>query len=225
MKIAIFHNFLDNIGGAEKATLILARELNADIYTTIVDEEKIKKIGIKASIKTIGWIPKNPPLRQQITEMRFNALRLKEKYDFYIISGDWALSAARHHKPNLWIVYSPTRELWDLYEHSREKYVRWYCRYLFDVWVIWHRRLMIKNIKHVTHIISTSKNVQKRVLKYLNKKSDIIYPPVDTREFYNKPPQDYWLSVNRLIPHKRVEVQIKAFAELPEERLIIFLCF
>src|SRR3989338_3763935 len=220
MKIAIFHNFLDNIGGAEKATLILARELNADIYTTVVDEEKIKKIGIKASIKTIGWIQKNPPLRQQGTLFRFKNIKLSG-YDFYIISGDWALSAARHHKPNLWIVYSPTRELWDLYEHSRKKYVPWYGKLAFDAWVMWNRRAMLKNIEYVNHIISTSKNVQKRVLKYLNKKSDIIYPPVDTSTFYNKPPKNYWLSVNRLIPHKRVEMQIKAFVELPEERLII----
>jgi hypothetical protein len=39
MKIAIFHNFLDNIGGAEIVTLILARELNADIYTTNINHE------------------------------------------------------------------------------------------------------------------------------------------------------------------------------------------
>ena len=41
MKIAIFHNFLDNIGGAEIVGLILARELDADIYTTNIDNEKI----------------------------------------------------------------------------------------------------------------------------------------------------------------------------------------
>ena len=44
MKIAIFHNFMDNIGGAELVDLILARELNADIYTTNIDEEKIRKL-------------------------------------------------------------------------------------------------------------------------------------------------------------------------------------
>jgi len=34
MKIAILHNFLDNIGGAEIVALTLARELDADVYTT-----------------------------------------------------------------------------------------------------------------------------------------------------------------------------------------------
>jgi len=41
MKIAIFHNFMDNIGGAEIVGLTLARELNADIYTTNIDKSKL----------------------------------------------------------------------------------------------------------------------------------------------------------------------------------------
>ena len=45
MRIAIFHNFMDNIGGAELVDLLLARELGADIYTTNIDREKIEKTG------------------------------------------------------------------------------------------------------------------------------------------------------------------------------------
>jgi len=45
MKIAIFHNFMDNIGGAEIVALTLARELEADIYTTNIDFLKIEKMG------------------------------------------------------------------------------------------------------------------------------------------------------------------------------------
>ena len=41
MKIAVFHNFMDNIGGAELVGLLLARELNADFYTTNINKEKI----------------------------------------------------------------------------------------------------------------------------------------------------------------------------------------
>ena len=44
MKIAVFHNFMDNIGGAERVGLTLARELNADFYSTNIDQEKINKM-------------------------------------------------------------------------------------------------------------------------------------------------------------------------------------
>ena len=111
MKIAIFHNFLDNIGGAEIVTLTLARELNADVYTTNIDYDKIKKMGFEnIVIKSIGKIPINAPFRQQMALWRFRRLKLKN-YDFYIIAGDWAISGAVNNKPNLWYVHSPIREI------------------------------------------------------------------------------------------------------------------
>ncbi len=56
MKIAIFHNYMDNIGGAEKVGLTLAKELKADFYSTLVDREKIKKVG-RASSPTGNPLP------------------------------------------------------------------------------------------------------------------------------------------------------------------------
>ena len=69
VKIAVFHNFLDNIGGAEMVSLTLARELNADIYTTNVDREKIEKMGftdVTQRIFSVGKVPVNAPWRQQL---------------------------------------------------------------------------------------------------------------------------------------------------------------
>ena len=67
MKIAIFQNFLDTVGGAEVVGLTLARELNADLYTTNINREKIKEMGFTdVRIKSIGKVPVNAPFRQQI---------------------------------------------------------------------------------------------------------------------------------------------------------------
>ena len=103
MKIAIFHNYMDNIGGAEMVGLLLSRELDADIYTTNIDDEKIRKMGfLDGRIKTIGKVPKNAPFRQQIALKRFRNFKTEEKYDMHIIEGDWAISGAVKHKPNMW---------------------------------------------------------------------------------------------------------------------------
>jgi len=45
MKIAIFHNYMDNIGGAEIVGLTMAMELGADLYSTNIDRKKIAKLG------------------------------------------------------------------------------------------------------------------------------------------------------------------------------------
>jgi glycosyltransferase involved in cell wall biosynthesis len=222
MKIAIFHNFMDNIGGAEYVDLILARELNANIYTTNIDKEKIQKMGFSTdNIYSIGKIPINAPFKQEFAYWKFRKLNLEKKYDFYIIAGDWAMSAAIHNKPHFWYVYSPTREIWDLYEYVRKNNVEAWKRFIFDFWVFIRRIINKKDSQKVEKIISISKNVQDRVKKYLNRDSIIIYPPTETLKYYYKKSKGYWLSVNRLLFQKRVDIQMKAFSKIPDEKLII----
>jgi glycosyltransferase involved in cell wall biosynthesis len=226
MRIAIFHNFIDNIGGAEIVGLTLARELNADFYTTNIDEEKIKKMGFSdIKLKSIGKIPINAPFRQQAALWRFGKLNLKGKYDFFIIGGDWAVSAAVNNKPNLWYVYSPIREIWDLYRYTRQDIVPLPWRWAFDAWVYYNRYLNKKYIKHVDRIVSISENTKERVKKYLQREAVVINPPTETPRYYYRTPGDYWLSVNRLFYHKRVEIQMKAFQKLPNEKLIVVGCY
>lgn len=225
-KIAVFHNFMDNIGGAEIVSLTLARELDADFYSTNIDREKINKIGFSdIQLKSIGRVPNNAPWRQQLALWRFSRLNLKKKYKFYIISGDWAVSAASHHQPNLWYVHSPIREIWDLYEYTRKHSVPLFGRWLFDLWVNYNRYLNKKYVKLINDIACNSINTQRRVKKYLEREAIVVNPPIDTTQFYYHKNGEYWLSVNRLITHKRVDIQLNAFCQLPEEKLIIVGCY
>ena len=212
---------MDNIGGAEFVTLTLARELNADVYSTVVKQEMIEKLGFDTKVKTIGWVPKNAPFRQQLTAYRFKKLKLKKKYDFYIISGDWAATVAQNHKPNLWIIYSPPRELWDLYKHTRDTHVGFWGKWIFDIWVYYNRKLTKNNLSNTTKRVAISKNVQKRVKSFFNEDVDILYPPTETKNFHYEANGDFWLSVNRLIDHKRIKMQLEAMKKLPNEKLLI----
>ena len=224
MKIAIFHNYLDNIGGAEIVTLTLARELNAEIYTTNIDKEKIKKMGfsdILPKIKSIGKIPINAPFRQQVALYKFRKLNLNKQYNFYIICGDWAMSGAVNNHPNLWYVHSPIREIWDAYKYTRKNIVPWFARPAFDIWVYFNRYLNKKYIKSVENIACNSKNTQNRLKKFLNKDAQVINPPIETKKFKFNKFGHYWLSINRLLPPKRVDLQIKAFSRMPDKKLVI----
>lgn len=227
MRIAIFHNYMDNIGGAEIVTLTLARELGADIYSTVADQENIRRMGFDIEVKTISPIPVNAPYRQQIASRTFRKLDLSGEYDLFIISGDWAVSGAIHNKPNLWYVHSPIRELYDMREYVREnivpkgKYIPNLNKYLFDLWVYYNRYRNRKYVQHVQKLVCNSSNVQARVKKYLDRDAVIVHPPTETERYRYESTGDYWLSVNRLIAPKRVELQLDAFAKLPHERLVI----
>jgi glycosyltransferase involved in cell wall biosynthesis len=225
MKIAIFHNFTDNIGGAEIVTLYLAKELHADIYTTNIDEDKIKRMGFEEiipRIKSLGRIPKMAPFRHQLALYKFRKLNLGKEYDFYIISGDWAMSGAVNHHPNIWYVHSPLNELWAFKTYIRDTLLAWWKKPIFDMWVLLNQKLTLRYSKHVDYWVCNSNNTKGRVKKFYNKSSVIINPPVDiSKHRQDKPTENFWLSVNRLSPAKQIEIQMKAFAQLPEEKLII----
>ena len=227
MKIAIFNNFMDNIGGAEIVTLTLVRELNADLYTTNIDKDKIKKMGfedILPRIFSIGKIPVNAPFRHQFALWKFRKLNLnlkKEKYNFFIISGDWAVSGAVNNKPNLWYVHSPLNELWQFKNYIRKNVLSWWKTPLFDIFVWFNGKLTLKYSKHVQKWVCNSENTKNRIKKYYGKNAIVINPPIDISKYAYKKNKGYWLSVNRLITHKRIELQMKAFAKLPNEKLII----
>lgn len=222
MKIAIFHNYLDNIGGAEIFTLSLAKMLKADIFTTNIDSEKIAKMGFDTrNIFSIGKVPINAPFKQQFSFFKFWKLNLEKKYDLYIISGDWAFGGARNHKPNIWYVHSPIRELFDSYDFVKKRVVPFYFRPFFIMWAKFNRFLIKKSIDDVEKFVCNSRNVKARIKKYFKKESVVIHPMIDVSMYKHCQSENYWLSVNRLLPSKRIEMQIEAFQNMPDEKLII----
>lgn len=76
-------------------------------------------------------------------------------------------------------------------------------------------------VADIDRIIANSQNIQKKVRSTYGRESTVIYPPVTCDNFFYKTNGDFWLSVNRIVPLKRVEMQIDAFKNLPHEKLII----
>lgn len=246
MKIAIFHQFMDNIGGAELVVLALARGLDADIYTTSLDLDKIRAMGyedVSPRITSVGSVPKMAPFRQQISmwKMRMiDANKLLQKrnaqarrdgkavsdrdaapYDFFIIAGDWAVGAAVKNKPNLWYIHSPLNELWHFRKWIRDEMLSPWKRPLFDMFTVYNRWLTRRYSKHVGIWVTNSSNVQDRTKRFYQHDSTVIHPPVITSKSQSLPSlsgdRAYWLSVNRLFKHKRVDIQMAAFAKLAKE--------
>jgi len=223
-KIAVFHNFMDNIGGAEVVTLTFVREFNADLYTTNINIDKIKKMGfsdVTERIFSIGKIPKKAPFRQQLAFWKFRFLNLSGKYDLFIISGDWAMSGAVLNHPNLWYAHSPLNELWEFHQYIRKNILSWWKILPYDIWVWFNRKLTLKYSKFVDIWVCNSLNTKNRIKKYYNKEASVINPPIYTDSYKWKESENYWLSVNRLVTHKRIDIQLEAFRNLPNEKLII----
>jgi glycosyltransferase involved in cell wall biosynthesis len=220
-KIAVFHNYLGAIGGGERIALEIARTLGADFITTDCEPAVGEKLGYgDVKIISLGRTIKIPPLKQISASLLFSRANFSKKYDFFIFSGEWAIFAAPRHQPNFYYCHTPPRFFYDLYQTNLRK-LDPFTRAVARLWVFWHRRWDQKNMAAVEKIIGNSEVTENRIRKFYHRPAEIIYPFVDCAKYRWQPPQDFWLSVNRFYPEKRIELQIEAFRRLSHLKLVI----
>lgn len=78
---------------------------------------------------------------------------------------------------------------------------------------------ILLNINKVVFISNFTGETFKRIYRG---EYSIVYSYVNVEKYTFKKPSGYWVSINRIHPQKRIEVQLKAFKKLPKEKLFIF---
>ncbi|HIC90593.1 MAG TPA: glycosyltransferase family 4 protein [Syntrophaceae bacterium] len=221
MKIAIFHDYFGNIGGGEKVVLTLAKAFNADVITTDLDRDIIDRMGFKGvNFISLGRTIKFPVLKQITASLRFATCNFCKDYDYFIFSGNWAHYASKRHHPNLWYCHTPFRFFYDLHYQILQG-IALPQRCVARVWIYFHRKCDQCFVGHVDNIVTNSRNTQGRIRKYYGRDSTIAYPPIDTSKYACKGYTDFWLSINRFYPEKRIELQVETFRRLKGEKLVI----
>ncbi len=220
MRLAILYDFMDVIGGGERVALLLGDRLGATVLTTSLDLDLPARAGFpRVDVRSIGAIPLRPPFRQIAATWRFSRARL-EGFDAVLCVGNYALYAAPNHPPSLWYCLSPTRVFFD----RREAMLRRLPagrRAVAAAWTDLHGRWERRTVARVRGILTLSETVRDRIRRYYGRDAPVVYPPVRTSRYRFTEVGDFWLSVNRLYPEKRIELQLEAFRRLPSERLLI----
>lgn len=62
----------------------------------------------------------------------------------------------------------------------------------------------------ITDFIANSAFTQRRLEEVFGRDSTVIHPPVDVGRFAPREPEDYFLVVGELVPHKRTEIALEA---------------
>ncbi len=220
MRVAILHDHLSFIGGGERLVLALAAGLGADLYATDVDPAIPGKAGFPdVRVRELAKVPRTPLLRQTRQAKAFHHAEIPA-YDAYVFSGNWAVAASHDHRPNLWYCHTPVRVFYDL-EKSFLAGLPAAKRVAARTWIRRTRPKYEANVADVERIVANSRNVAGRVERYLHRRADVVYPPVDRSRYRFTRVGDFWLSVNRLSHEKRVALQVEAFRRMPEERLVV----
>ncbi|OIO16003.1 hypothetical protein AUJ29_03225, partial [Candidatus Kuenenbacteria bacterium CG1_02_38_13] len=226
MKILIIHDYFKFRGGAERLVLIMARALKADILCSFwSDKNSFSRTAIPNKIFTL--MEKEPP-RTGWRYFRYQCVfyfktNFIKKYDLVIFSGNNCLSASHNVNKKarkIFYCHSPVRYAYDLKKYYLDK-KNAICKPLLYAFIVMARFVYKFGINRMDKIIANSHEVQKRIKRYLNKDSTIIYPPIETDKFRWIDQKDYYLSYGRVDELKRIEIIVEAFIHLPDKKLIV----
>lgn len=238
IKIAIFHAFLKNKGGAEFLILDMARYTNADLFVGGIRSDIFNKNFTDYFSHTIftqlphfyslhedGRIPILLHIKRQLNFL-FNPMIAKlGEYDVVIFSGNifWVPQRLKRINSKTKIITycnTPPRPFTDQEERikiSLHPVLRvvysWFARFI--------RKIYSDSLKKSDIIIANSNNIKNRVKHYLNIETEVIYPPIKTRRFSFISFGDFYLSYSRLEDMKRIKHILEAFKIKKDLKLVI----
>lgn len=247
MKIAILHEMLIKLWGAEKVVENWMEIFpESEIFTLIYDEKKVGKNFPKEKISPQVFKTKTQKIYNLFKKQRFclpymaNSVENFDfsEYDIVLCSSSgfahWAIT-----KPETkFIVYyhSPARYMWDwTNEYKRDLGLNsWWKKFLMKPYI----NKTLYKLRQWDYISSTrvdisianSENTQNRIKKYYRKNSEIIYPPVETYRFakqiewiYEKSFswKDYYIIISALTEFKKIELAINWFNQMVWKNLAI----
>jgi len=232
MKVAIVYDWLVWMGGGERCLEVFCELFpDAIIHTLLYSPEKItseiiKKTKIKTSfIQNLPFAKKYyrnylPLFPTAIEQFDLRDYELVLSFSHCVAKGVITSPETCH------ISYccTPMRYAWDFYhEYFNQAKYNGASKYIIPFFINYLRTWDVISAHRVNYYIAISNYVKKKIKKYYNCESDVIYPPVNT-SFYlpsDSKPDKYFLIVSRLVPQKKIDIAIKAFNTLGFPLIII----
>ena len=230
-KVAIVHEWFSNksFGGAEQVVHILDK-----ILTDLIDEPTLFGLVDTLSSKSGNWFSsrniqtsfvQNLPLGKEyvqrylpILPFAIEQINLAE-FPLIISSNHLVAKGVLTSPDQLHIsyVHTPVRYAWDqmsVYLNS-SNLTKFGLGPLIRYQLFKLRQWDQLSALRVNHFIANSRFTAQRIKSYWARDADVLHPPVDVSRFsWDKPRDDIYLCLSRLVPNKRVDLVVKAFNKL-----------
>lgn len=232
MKVAIVHDWLETWGGAEQVLVQLLRLFpHAKLFSLVdfLSEEDRRKLNAATIATTfVQHLPlAKRHFRYYLPLFPYAVEKLDLRSFDLIISSCHAVSKGvrkHEHQLHICLCYTPPRYIWDMREQYLEQSsmlplaTRWLARWQLKRL----RRWDLSVSSRVDRFIAISRFVADRIQNHYQRSASVIYPPVDISNLdLIEKKEDYYLTVSRLVPYKRVDLLIQAFNRLPDKQFVI----
>ncbi|OBS09986.1 glycosyltransferase family 4 protein [Acidihalobacter prosperus] len=229
-RIAVVHDWLTTYAGAERVLeQILQLYPQADLFSVCDFLPEAERAFLGGRQPKTTFIQKLPGARRRyrsylsLMPLAIEQLDLSS-YDL-VISSSHAVAKGVLTGPDqvhVSYVYTPLRYAWDLqHQYLRESGMTrglksWLARYLLHRIRQWD----VRTANGVDVFVTSSSYIARRIRKAYRRDAIVVPPPVDIDGFAPGPTrQTYYLTASRLVPYKRVDLIVSAFARMPGRSL------
>jgi glycosyltransferase involved in cell wall biosynthesis len=225
--IAFVIDALPSLGGAEKV-LFTALEIfpQADVFTLVYNKRVLKRTPLgRRSVRTsfIDWLPLAhrqhrlflPLMPYAIEQFDLRNYETIVSFSYAVAHGVRNFNGARH----ISYTFTPMRYAWmNLNINGTHNPMNRVMDQFMKAFRAWDQ----KAASHVHQFVAISQAVSNRIASAYQRDADIIYPPVDVDQFAPAATrEDFYITVTRLVPHKRVDILVQAFSQLDLPLLIV----
>lgn len=229
-KVAIVHDYLIQMGGAERVVELLHRMFpDAPIYTAVADEKRLWP-GLRGADIRTSWMQHLPGVKKRFKHyfmlypLAVESWDLKG-YDLVISSSSAYAKGVRVSGDTLHVCYchTPMRFAWDFERYMAASEAGPWQRRLAGWLMPALRRWDRANTRRVHHLIANSTTVLQRIRAIYNRQASIIHPPVNLSRFRaaKSAPGDYFLVVSRLVSYKRIDLAVEACTRAGKKLIVI----
>jgi glycosyltransferase involved in cell wall biosynthesis len=231
-RVAIVHDWLVTYGGAERVLeQMLALFPDADLYSLVDFITPGNRDFVHNKSVTTSFIQRLPRAHTKYRSYLPLMPLAIERFDLSgydtVISSSHAVAKGVITGPDqlhLCMCYSPMRYAWDLtHQYLRESNLTYGLKGFLAQWTLHRMRNWdARTANGVDEFIAISHYVARRIWKVYRREAQVIYPPVDTEKFsYCPKKQDFYLTVSRMVPYKRIDLIAEAFTNMPGKKLVI----
>lgn len=212
-KVAICHEWIDNIGGGEKVLLEIAANFsNPDVYTLWGDKAVGTKLNLHYQDTFMRWIP--PRFRRNlgfaVMPLAWFSLHKKLKSYDLVVTSSWAFAhiCGKFNRNSVNYIHTPGRYWWnpDIDQRTRVKIPTPALSFL--------RILDSYFSKRHGQNIANSETTARRIKNYWHQSAIVINPPVDLDYFTIDESKvstgnGFLLGVGRFVPYKNMSFIIE----------------
>lgn len=230
--VAVVHDWLVTFGGAERVLEQILFDLpEASLYALcdFLDSGNRERIqGRHAHTSFIQRLPKARRHYRSYLPFMPYAIEQFDLSDFdTVVSSSHAVAhGVLTHSEQLHICYVNNTMVyaWDLYHHylrsaGLDRGLKGLVARLVMHYV---RAWDAASAPRVDCFVANSKYMSRRLKRLYGVPSEVIYPPVETDAFHICDTKDnYYVTVSRLVPFKRIDLIVDAFTRMPDRKLVV----